>query len=397
MRVLQINATYGYKSTGLIVKDIGDMLTQNNDEPFFAYQTKIGTVENGYQIGNKADWKMHAFLCRVLGRQGYYSTIPTYSFLKYLDTVSPDVIHLHNLHSNYINIDLLFSYIAKKDIATVITMHDCWYFTGKCFHYADIGCERFMVECGDCPKRNSPPKSVFFEQSRTMFKNKRDRLLSIPRLCVVGCSDWICNEAKKSFLKDANLVRIYNGIDTEIFKPTESDLGAKYNVGTDYLVMGMANKWCLESNQELLSKIANLDGVKLMLVGCNKVQAEELKKYGNKVICVGFISERQELARHYSCADVFVNPTHADTLPTVNMESICCGTPVVTYDSCGSPELVLDSCGIVVKENDIDSIVNIINKKMPKVDSGSLQLARLRFNKNECYKKYLRIYNECML
>jgi glycosyltransferase involved in cell wall biosynthesis len=63
------------------------------------------------------------------------------------------------------------------------------------------------------------------------------------------------------------------------------------------------------------------------------------------IIPVGFIKGREELAKHYSLSNVFVNATHADTLPTVNMESICCGTPVITYNNSGSPELILDGCG----------------------------------------------------
>ena len=171
MRVLQINANFGFGSTGLIVKDISDQIEKEGSEAFCAYQKTNTPVNNGYQIGNKFDWKLHALFSRVFGRQGYYSYFSTKSFLKYIDKIKPDVIHLHNLHSNYININLLFKYIAKKDIPTVITFHDCWFFTGKCFHYVDVSCDRYKTGCGKCPKKKAPPKSLFFDFSAQVLKD----------------------------------------------------------------------------------------------------------------------------------------------------------------------------------------------------------------------------------
>jgi hypothetical protein len=159
MRVLQINANYGFGSTGLIVKDIGITVEKIGGEAFFAYQRSLGKVKNGYTVGNKLDWKMHAVLSRVLGRQGYYSSLATRRLLKHIKKTNPDIVHLHNLHSNFVNIDILFKYLAKNDIPTVITMHDCWYFTGKCFHYVDCDCDRFATGCGKCKKKSSSPKS----------------------------------------------------------------------------------------------------------------------------------------------------------------------------------------------------------------------------------------------
>ncbi|MDD3360197.1 MAG: glycosyltransferase [Hespellia sp.] len=393
MKVLQVNANYGFGSTGLIVKDIGEMLTNTGNEALFAYQRTKIPLQNGYQIGNIFDWKLHAVLCRVFGAQCFYSSFYTRKFIRELDKIKPDVVHLHNLHSNFINIDLLLSYLAKNDIATVITMHDCWYFTGKCFHYIDCGCIKFTSGCGNCPKRKMPPQSLLFDRSKGLLERKKKKLLSIPRLTLVGCSQWICKEAQKGILKNCNIQCIYNGVDTEIFCPSKSDFREKYQCESDFLVMGMANKWLLGSNIEIINRIICIPGIKLIIVGCTENQMKYLSQFKDRVIALGFIRERHELASIYSVADVFVNLTHADTLPTVNMESICCGTPVITYDSCGSPELVDDESGFVVKENDQNSIIDRIIESREKKFPRCREVGITRFEKNECYKEYIEIYD----
>lgn len=395
MKILQINAVYGYGSTGLIMQDVGRIIEASGNEAYYAYQTANGQVKNGYRVGNKLDWKLHALYSRVFGKQAYFSKRATKKLLKYIDGVKPDVVHLHNLHSNYINLNMLLKYLADEDIGTVITMHDCWYFTGKCFHYIDVGCDGFTKDCQNCPKRKASPTSLLFDTASKVLKDRQKYLSAIPRLKIVGCSDWICGEAKKGFLKDYQLTTIHNGVDTSVFKPYDKEaLKAENGASDKFVIMGMANKWFLPSNKGVLEKtLAILDeNVRLMIVGCNDEQLESLKQYGEKVIPVGFIRDRELLAKRYAMSDVFVNITHADTLPTVNMESICCDTPVITYDSCGSPELVLDGCGTIVKEYDEDGIVEAIKSYINAEKKHCFQIGAHHYDKEQCYKKYLEVY-----
>ena len=398
MKVLQINATYGYGSTGLIAKDIGDMLTDAGHDAFYAYQSCLDVPQNGYRVGGKLDWKWHALACRIFGKQGYYSKAATRKLLKHIAKIKPDVVHLHNLHSNYIHLNTLLDFLAKKDIATVITLHDCWYFTGKCFHYADVGCDRFQSGCGQCPKKKAPPKSLFFDASTRVLKDRYRYLSSIPRLTVVGCSDWVCGEAKKGVLKDAHITRIYNGVDTEIFKPYENNILKEAYKDECFYILGMANKWLLPANAPLLEEtVKTLDeNCKLVLIGCTEEQAQSLKAKSANIIPTSFVKDRKKLAEYYSAADVFVNATHVDTLPTVNMESICCGTPVITYDVTGSPELISDGCGKVVKENDIFSLLTWLDARPEKIAAETLPKARVAYDKNKCYKEYLTVYEDLL-
>lgn len=393
MRVLQINANYGFGSTGLIMKDIGQALSKSGHDAYFAYQNTNQEIKNGYRIGNVFDWKCHAIACRVFGKQGYYSKKATVKLLNHIKEINPDVVHLHNLHSNYVNINMLLEYLAINDIATVITMHDCWYFTGKCFHYVDSKCDRFQYGCGQCKKKNAPPISIFFDCSKKVLQDKKRFLMSIPRLKIVGCSQWICNEAKKSILKKRDICCIYNGVDTAIFCRDQNELRQKLKLENEFVVMGMANKWLLPENIIMVEKVSSLPDVRLLIVGCNKKQIKMLSKISTDIISVGYIKERKKLAEFYNSADVFVNLTHADTLPTVNMESICCGTPVITYDSCGSPELVDDESGVIVKEYDEEGIINAILKMQNQSYKMRWKNNIEKFDKNYCYEKYVDLYS----
>lgn len=394
MNVLQINAVYGEKSTGTIMADIGSVVEKSGHHAFYAYQRSSQPVQNGYRVGSLFDWKVHALLARLFGGQGFYSSFATRKLIRQIEKSQIDVIHLHNLHSNFVNVDMLLRYIEKKDIATVITMHDCWWFTGKCFHYVDCGCDRFTSGCGKCLKRNAAPRSILFDTSARCWAKKKKRLLAIPRLKMVGCSKWICSEAKKGFLRECDMEQIYNGVDTSVFRPYDtSDLKEKLGVGDSLLVLGMANKWLDARNAELLRRVSALPEVQLVLVGCTQTQIARLAAEYPAIVAIGYISDRRELARYYSMADVFVNVTHADTLPTVNMESICCGTPVITYDSCGSPELVDEDSGIVVAEDDVTGLIAALEQIRVRRYADCSGIGKSKFDKNIAYKQYLALYN----
>lgn len=393
MKVLQINAVYGFKSTGIIVKDIENLLSNNGHSSYVAYQTALNPPQNSYNVGNKLDWKIHALYSRIFGRQAYASRCATKGLIKYIQSISPDIVHFHNLHSNYINLNMLCDFLAKRKIPTVITLHDCWYFTGKCTHYASVKCDRWQSSCGNCPQNKCEQPSLFFDSTAKVLQDKTNHLNKLHSLTLVGCSDWIASEAKKSLLKNANIEVVYNGVDTSVFTPHESNFREKHNLKNDFTILGMADKWCLDINKAAVEKIIqqNIEA-KIVIVGCTQAQKDYFKPYKN-VLSLGYISDRQELADIYAASDVFVNLTHADTLPTVNMESICCGTPVITYNCCGSPELIDSDSGFVVEENDVESLLSKIKQIKDTPLLFNVKEKQQKFDKNTCYNRYLDIYN----
>lgn len=400
MKVVQINAVYGFGSTGIIVRDIDQMLKQHGEDSCVVYQKSEVLCKDGFRVGNPIDWKWHALLTRVQGKQGYASIWSTQKMLNYLDIQKPDIVHLHNLHSNYINLNMLLSYLAKKNIPTVVTLHDCWFFTGKCFHFIACGCDKWKNRCGNCPQNKEDVKSLIFDQSRRVFEDKEKYFQEISNLTVVGCSDWIKNLAEKSpVFYGKNIIRIYNGVDTDIFYYRDKQLFRNKNkLNNQFVILGMANKWMQKKNRDIFKEVVNSleEDESLIIIGCSENQQKELSGM-NKVFAFGYIKDRNELADIYSSSNVFVNLTFEDTLPTVNMESICCGTPVITYASCGSPELVEEGrTGYVISTKNFTALRNSLSR----IKAGTLSRAECekvgqkRFDKNIQYLKYLKVYKD---
>ena len=363
MKVLQINAVYGSGSTGRIVADISDTIKRAGGESFVAYQRTTERMENGFAMGNSFDCKVDALRARVLGLQACGSKRTTKRLLRWMDEIKPDVVHLHNLHGNYIHLPLLCNYLAKKDIATVITLHDCWFFTGKCTHYTTVKCNKWQTGCGNCPQLKKDIPSWFFDRTAKMWKEKKELFSAIPRLAVVGVSDWIKNEGKKSFLRNASIIkRIYNWIDLNVFYPRVENVRVQYGIPEDkftVLCIGAGWKEGMLKFDDLFALAAKLpSNMQIVLVG-NVETDNQLPK---NVISIGYIHHMDELAKLYSQADAYVHLSREDTFGKVIAEAMACGTPAIVYRSTACPELIGNGCGYIVEKGDIEAVCNVLLK-----------------------------------
>lgn len=123
------------------------MLAESNGwESYIAYGRRNNNSKNKpIRVGNDFDIKVHGLLTRVFDNHsfGFSSKKATKEFIKEIDEIRPDIIHLHNIHGYYINSKVLFEYLSKLNIPIVWTFHDCWSFTGHCAHFDYIGCEKW--------------------------------------------------------------------------------------------------------------------------------------------------------------------------------------------------------------------------------------------------------------
>lgn len=400
MKVLQINAVFGTKSTGTIVKEIQHQGIINGIESYVAYSTSPidkRLILNGYQIGGFLGKKWHAVLSRIAGKQAYYSRIATCRFLRWVNKVNPDIVHLHNLHSNFININTLLRYLADNDIPTVITMHDCWYFTGGCFHYSISNCYGWKKSCGACPKRYQDTPAYLYDASRRILYDRIRFLSQIKRLVFVGCSDWIVSQLRQSQLKNiGESLRIYNGFDLDVFKPIETDLKDRLGLKGKMVLLGPSSKWHMPENKLALDYFAEHmpNNVILLLFGSNETKIDIHRNIGY----IAYASSPKEMAELYSMADVMVNCSYEDTLSSLNLEAQACGTPVVTYDSTGSKETVDGVCGFAVETGNYECLFNtaidvIINSK---IDISYLcrRFIQQKFDKFRNYKLYIDLYKD---
>lgn len=399
MKVLQINAVYGVGSTGVIVKDIHEMCLEHNIDSFVAYSSSDipeNEIKNGYKIGSTFGKKLHAFLCRINGMQGYFSRYSTKKLLRYIDGIKPDIVQLHNLHSNYINLNMLLKYLAKNNIKTIVTLHDCWFYTGGCFHYTAAGCDKWLKECGNCPKKKKDTPAFICDRSAKILKDRKKYFGLIKDLTVVGVSEWITNEAVKNVFKGRKAVTIHNGIDTEFFKPTPSDFRKKYGLDDKFVILGPASKWLSAVNEETYKTFVESlkEDEVLVLLGCTE---DQLKSLPGKVIGLPFIKDKDELCKIYSAADVFINPTREESLSLINVEAQSCGTPVITFDNTGVKETVDGTSGFAVGNGCPNKIVEIMSgvRKNNIVISDDCRIwVKSDFEESINYKKYIQLYKE---
>lgn len=401
MRVLQINAVYKRFSTGRSVMELNEDLNSAGIESFAACSRTYG-ADGVYQIGNEMSIKLHGFLSRLTGRQGYFSKGNTRKLISYIDRLKPDVVHLHNLHANYINLPMLLTYLAEKDIPTVASLYDCWFFTGKCMHYTEQGCYKWEKLCGNCPQLKEGNISWFSDSTAKVHADKIRLFNNIPRLAIVGISDWITNECRRSpIAKNAKIIdRVYLWIDMEKFKPVDaSERKRKMGLEDKFIIIGVAEQWGKPKGLDRFINLASkLSEDKVIVLVGNPDPETELP---DNVICVGRTDSQEEMCEYYSMADVFVTFSYQETFGKVSAEALASGTPVICFNSTANPELVGERCGIVVEKDEPDGILNAVNEisKQPKsyYSRYCVEFARNNFARKLCTAKFEDIYKKLSL
>ena len=390
MKIVQINVTCGSGSTGNICLNVSKLLTEKGIENYILYSSGNSDYPLGIKYMGKYDTKFQALKSRVLGNYGFNSKNATKRLLDKLRDINPDVIHLHNIHGHNCDLNLLFNYIKSNKIKLYWTFHDCWAFTGYCPYYDIVGCDKWKFECEKCPQRKT--YSWFFDKSSILYRKKKELYEGLD-LTIITPSKWLADQVKQSFLNKYDTVVINNGIDLDVFKPTKSDFRKKYDLKDKFIVLGVAFGWGVRKGLDVFIELSRRldERFQIVLVGTNDAVDKLLP---DNIISIHRTGNQNELAQIYSAADVFVNTTREENYPTVNMEALACGTPVVTFDTGGSGEMIDSTCGIVVPKNDVDELEKSIVEIMESVPFDSTLIAEhsKKFNKNIAFERYVELY-----
>lgn len=383
-----INVVCGIRSTGRICTDLASALEEQGHEVKIAYGRE--TVPPEFQkyavrVGSDFDVKMHAIKARLFDAAGFGSERATKAFIRWIKDYDPDVIHLHNIHGYYINLAILFSYLKTCGKKIIWTLHDCWAFTGHSAYCDVVNCEKWKIGCEHCPQLKVYPKS-FVDRSRSNWRKKRNVLQNVPNLTIVTPSKWLATLVQQSFLSGYNLSVINNGIDTSVFKPTDSNFRIEYGVEDKFIILGVSTVW---SELKGLSDYVRLaeglnDSYQVVLVGVTKSQKGCLPP---RIIAIERTNSIQDLVSIYSAADLFVNLSYCENYPTVNLEAAACGTPVLTYKTGGSPESAIG--GKVVPRGDIEQVIEEIKRMKDKMIN---RINSEIIDKQNCILKYLDLY-----
>jgi len=404
MKLLQINTTLKTSATGNIAFQLSEMVIEDGNESFIAYSgrySKIKKNHNLIRIGSKFDFYWHAMMTRIFDLHGFSSTFATKKLLKTIELLSPDIIHLHNLHGYYVNIKLLFEYLSFAKIPVVWTMHDCWAFTGHCDHFEDIDCHKWKKSCSNCPQKTQYPASYIYDNSKMNYINKKYLFNSLESLTIVPVSNWLESKLKESFFHNYSSNVIHNGIDLDVFKISDERVFRnKFNLENKIILLGVASKWSRKKGFFEFLKLSKLldDNFLIVLVGTSsKVQ----KNLPSNILGLPRIHDQINLADIYSSSDLFINLSFEDSYPTTNLEAISCGLPVITYMTGGSPESVEENGGYVVDKGNIEQVLKsihlILNQKNQKFSKDALRkIALKKFDNKTNFSNYLKLYKKIL-
>lgn len=349
MKIVLINAVCRSGSTGSICRDLAENYIRNGNKCVIYYGNRDSDYTYAKKISTRVEVKINSFLARLTGLQGYFSYISTFNCIHLLRVEEPDVVHIHNVHGNYINVPMLLSFLKKNRIRTVITLHDCWFYTGKCTHYTEAGCYKWMKECGECPLLKADIPSYIFDRTKKMFLDKKKCYQEFEGLSVIAVSDWIANQAKQSILKNTTIETIYNWVDLKVFHPDPVERHERF------IILGVSAKW-VEGSAKLedfiqLSKMLD-DSEEIWLVGMH----ESKSKLPDNIVCIPYADEPEKLSQIYNKADVYVHLAREDSFGKVIIEAMACGTPVIVYNSTAYPEIVKDGSGYVTEVGNLEQV-----------------------------------------
>lgn len=395
-KILYINVTYKIASTGRIINDIVSSPDIGDIEYRVLFQEGNNGDGIGIQFENKFENILRRGIHKFFGNVDFVTVTQTKRLISEIKKFNPDLIHIHTIHHQCTNYLMLFDFLKEYGKPVIFTIHDCWAYTGGCYHYTEVGCNGFVKECKECPKQKTeldckPEKTSYFLQK------KRDFYSSDIPLYFTGVSEWICGEARKSIPENKSIKCIRNGVDINYFDNFRDlqevkKLSKKLHNGRKYLVLGVASYWREQKGLSGFRKLAEYlgDDYQVLLVGGNlssESGIENLKYYG-------LTNNVQELAYIYNSADILVNMSIEESFGLVTAEAAACGTPTVAYDSTANSEVISLSGGSLIPVGEENLMFETI-KKICSDGKKNRDIAEIRhlLSKERMVKEYLDIYN----
>lgn len=403
--LVQINVSANWGSHGRIAECIGNEVMAHGWSSCIAYGRGMTPSQSGLvRVGNGMDVYMHVAETRLFDRHGLASQGATRRLIRALEEMSPDIIHLHNIHGYYLNYRLLFRYLGTIHKPVVWTFHDSWPITGHCAFPNVAPCERWKDHCtSPCPLKADYPCSWLWDGSRRNFEIKEQAFNQVEDLHIVTVSRWLESQVRESFLGNHDIRCIYNGVDTSVFRPglDTGVLREKHGIKSgEKVILGVASVWERRKGLSDFYRLReHLPGdYRILLIGLDAKQAKRLPV---GIEAVGRTDSQEELAAYYNLADVYVNTSAAETFGMTTAEALSCGTASVVYDVTACPEVVDERTGRVIDWGDTLAVAGAVREICESADKDIIGDACRRravelFDARERYREYFDLYNSLL-
>ena len=226
VKILHLNTLFAQGGAALLMQILAQNLGQNHGfEQYFVVKENIGkTAENIFNISTETSIFGYRKLTRIISDQGFlYRFFPIESgfILKTAEKISPDIIHLHNIHGGFFQTNLVPK--LSKIAPVVWTFHDMFPITGHCAY--SFECEKWKTGCGNCERLDIYP-SIKKDRTKFLWKYK-NKIFNSADFTIVTPSNWLKKCVEESFLKNKDIRLIYNGIDLESFTKTDKSAARK--------------------------------------------------------------------------------------------------------------------------------------------------------------------------
>lgn len=396
-KLIQIN-TVCNNSTGHIMHDIQVSATLVGYETLsIVGRRKPYSDVPCVKYGNIVSFWTHVFIAMIFDKQGWGSFFSTRKMVGRIREENPDIIHLHNIHGYYLNLPILFHYLCNEYQGKLFwTFHDCWPFTGHCPHYVAANCNKWKDKCFACPNKKLYPISLFLDASESNYKWKKRTFNQLKDLTILVPSQWLYTQVKESFFGRYRINIVKNGIDQSIFYPRDyGEIISRYQLEGKKIILGVANIWDKRKGLGDFIRIAAAVDINyvIILVGLTKRQCKQMP---DNIIGIQRTEDAHELAKLYSAADVFVNPSCEESFSLVTVEAMSCGTPVIVRNGSATEELVGDQCGKILQSSAVEIYLEAIKEITTKTISRNKIVEHARmFSKQNMTSKVMDNY-ACM-
>ena len=393
MKILLMNTCYPFGSTGRIVQALENYYKDLGHETTIIYGQGPKINGNYFKITSLFYRKLQAFRSRVTGVMYGGCFLSTCRAIKIIKKEKPDIVHLHCLNSNFINIFKILSWLNENRIKTVLTNHAEFMYTANCGYAFD--CVNYLIGCRNCPRFKSETKSWFLNGTHKSWKKMKEAFNGFDSLFIINVSPWLNERASNSvILKGFNHLMILNGINTSFFK--YRGRAEKNNVKT---VLHVTSKFSDDERDRKggkyvieLARRLEKENVKFIVAG--KVFLSQ--SVPSNMVLLGNVENEDELAKLYSSSDLVVITSKKETFSMIVAESLCCGTPVVGFKA-GAPEMIsIPKYSEFVEFGDTDALLELIIDFLNRpFDKKTISEEAIKtYSMEKMANEYLRVYSE---
>ena len=348
MKYVQINAYSGGWADSIIFKKHRELVAAGDESWVFWARGKHEQDDHLQRIASYPEVCLDAALTRLDGRPGFHSKAITRRLLKRLDEIDPDVVHLHLLLGYYVNVEMLFEWLASHHCRVVWTLHDCWAFTGHCIYFTYVKCMQWRSACAastSCPQKRTYPETLAGDSSvRWSYEQKKRLFTMLPeeRVQLITPSQWLADLVKQSFLGKYDVKVVHDTVNTEVFKPTPSDFRERQGLEGRFLVLGVAASWSERKGLPVFVRLAKeLDPAQfaVVVVGLSEKQIKLVKAEAPSIVVLPRTNSMEELAEVYTACDVLLNPSTEETFGMNVAEAAACGTGAIVVEGSACAEV----------------------------------------------------------